>query len=223
MSGYLSSVAARGRGAGDAGPRAQRTPRFLPRAPSQARADVPAGYEGVSTPGVPRVDEPTAATGLRAEGTPARPHPAAGPARVVSTRSLAREQAPQMAPPAAGARPESDRTASIVRAGADAVRQDAGASRPVATTLAETVAPSPSPRAAVLRPRPTVRPLPGPQGQAPAPRIEVHVGRVEVRAPRPAARPQIRAPRAAPPRPPAGQRGFGELAAARRHVDRIAR
>lgn len=75
----------------------------------------------------------------------------------------------------------------------------------------------PPPAAIRLRPAPA----PGPATPTTPPRIEVHIGRVEVRRPATPV-PTGRAERHAGPSRPA-PRGFGELAAARRYVDRLAR
>lgn len=78
--------------------------------------------------------------------------------------------------------------------------------------------------AAAPRPRfaPRVLPASPRPAAAPAPRIEVRIGRVEVRAPRPEPPPVPRTVRATAP-PQTAPRGFGELAAMRRHLDRIVR
>jgi hypothetical protein len=121
----------------------------------------------------------------------------------------------------APARPEAAERAAavVVRASVPAPAQT--------TPQAPERAPAPAAGAVRLVPRPA-RALPA-TAAAGAPRIEVRIGRVEVSAPPPATAPprpsprHVRAPAQQRPAPRTAEPAFGELAAARRHVDRMAR
>jgi hypothetical protein len=162
-----------------------------------------------------------------AAGAPAAPAP---PAPVPAAEERRRRPSPRharmpesrsAAPPPAVPGDVRDAAAALV---APASRETAPPPAPVRAPVRATAA-----RATPVRTAPRLpAALPATGGATAAgPRIEVHVGRVEVSAPPPAPTRPARAVRA-PQRqhgaaaPPAGS-AFGELAAARRHVDRIAR
>jgi hypothetical protein len=260
VNGFARGLAARARGGPDgAGLRARRAPRSLPAtgaapareaavevptareerraraddvraAPVAAPAPSPAGSgQGRAPYGQQRLREAGPRERDAAAAPPSTPAPARAAAPVDAKRA-ASATAAGAAAPAASVPP----AATVARAEM-VVRADAiAAPEPAATRTAPRPAATP-PAASPVSLRTAARPvttLPATSAAAPeAPRIEVHIGRVEVSEPR-------RTPAPRPPQPPRrapsaqGRHGaaaqpagsaFAELAAVRRHVDRLAR
>jgi hypothetical protein len=242
VSGFSLGLVMRARGGdGAAFARARRAPRFVPAttAGDGAAESVLLTAIGADPPSVPEVapasppapaasgdESPAAQRAARPAAVPVTT-PAVSPGRELpaplARRSGGRQE--RVAPPAPP-RPASAQAAmqrAVARAAARPAAPAPAAAPPEPRQRSERTAAAPI--------RPTPRPpasLPATSAAA-APRVEVRIGRVEVAAPPPAAAPQ---PQTRNLRPPAAQRhaaprpagaAFGELAAARRHVDRIAR
>lgn len=241
MTGYLLSLAARGRGVGEAAPLVRPAPRLIPRVgqapeeePPVVLAADPREPDG-NPPDTPVTQSLPAPQVLVAAIAPAdAPRPQAQPPAVsprprqpvppAATRRDSPADAgprPGPAPPAPPAPRATPAPAPPVRARAVAPPAARGPSDAASTRPRRTAAAAPARvvARAVSSPRP---PTPSSAPTA-TEQIEVRIGRVEVRAPQsapPAATPPMR-PGA--PRTPPSPRGFGELAATRRHLDRIAR
>lgn len=229
MSGYLERLVARNAGTGvpDATPaRLDRTPRFPP--PGLE----PAGTRNQSAderqPLTPPAERPKTTT-HRASGSH-RLDPASAPRDADSSARPPREPSPpgerrRRPPPAPRheppAGPESGTPSIAPVQMTTAAQRPVSAPRPAASpaTVAQPPEPTESPALRISRAAPTL-PTAGTEQQAGShrePRIEVHVGRVEIIRPR--------APQPPPPTPPAPRRsesGLGRLAASRRYVDRLA-
>jgi hypothetical protein len=232
VSRYTHALAARARG-GALVVRAWRTPRFVPATGTEpSRPELPVDAASPALAAAEPADRREAA--VVAERAPAFERAITAAAagdhrRGPSLHRAARPDTGDRVPAPRVAVPESVRTKAPAVEDHAAPRLAAPATvhaqAPVPAAVRDATAPAAPVRTAPRLPAPL--PATGAAAAA-APRIEVHIGRVEVSAPRPAAAP--------PPimRPPAAQRqhggapppagsGFGELAAARRHVDRIAR
>lgn len=220
MSGYLHGLVARASGApvADASARARRPPRF-PIGGAAGGEPVASEVEGrEGRPG--RLLEPPATSRARDER---RPEIAVGVprvARAADTRATTPARVPA-APPTVVAPPLPATTIAPAPAPA-AERSDDVAAPRVRVRLHDVLPDERRPEPAAERISTVrIRPAPAPATHTPPPRIEVHIGRVEVRRPAAPALPARSQGDAGPSRP--APRGFGELAAARRYVDRLAR
>ena len=245
MTGFVHGLVARGMGAAPA-PAAQprRVPQFPlpePAARPEPRPERPAAHTRAETVpdrrAEPKPSRPAAPVAAPAPTTPRRRTIVAPRSEV---RSMVRvEPSPPPAPGvpderrASPAPPEPDLRGAPVAEPVVAVRvspptrkaEVPGPARPdvqpTAVPDAQHTEPrAPTVRAAVDARRPADPPLPlhsAPVGAEP--RVRVRIGRVEVRRPRPP-EPITRLERASAPMP-AVPRGFAELAAARRYVDRL--
>jgi hypothetical protein len=228
VSGYLHGLVARASGAPLAdvsSARARRPPRF-PIGAAGAEPTVTGPASAEAGPGR-ALDAPVVAMPRAERDDDRRPEVAVGELRVHRTaRDRAETAAPMAAvQPTAAAPALTAATAAPPPASAPA-HADGPAPHRVRARPHDLVPDEHDPGSAAQPPatvrlRPAPAPAPAPATPTTAPRIEVHIGRVEVR------RPAVPAPRAwsrgdaGPSRP--APRGFGELAAARRYVDRLAR
>jgi hypothetical protein len=230
MTGYLERLVARSTGT-RAGPgataRLRRAPRFpLPGlAPNTANAPAEFEQDPASARSAPSDQVPDRPALERDAGAPraGRRPPAAKAAKQGTWRlepaargEGAREPGPEPAAPTPPGGPARQRSTSPRRATTKTAEQ----SRPVRDQ-----APPPAPAELQIRgAQGSEAPVERTTARVPAeaePHIEVHIGRIEVTGPRPPRRAER------PARKPASERrsprGFGELAAARRYVDRLSR
>jgi hypothetical protein len=236
VSGFARRLATRARGADGAAARLRLAPRLVP-ATAAGREERSDGVPPAALGG--GVGESIGRQASRRSGAPPARGDAAAPAR--PARPAAAPQAPasvRAVRPAAG-RKHSEKAPGGARVGAREPVAAAPARRAVRAKAEPAAvhhdlrasAGTPTPTAAVVRAAPRT-PAPRPAtAPASAPPIEVRIGRVEVGVPA-AASPSV-TPRRTAQRPPARRPhsatasrpspSFGELAAARRHVDRIAR
>lgn len=159
-----------------------------------------------------RDDTPQAATPGKA-----REETESGERPVIADTPVPRRPMPHELSPVAPTAPSHDAVPVAVR------EEITSTTRPPFTAVppAENPPPPPLTTLARLRPPPPRSPVPAEPSAVPSdPRIEVRIGRVEVRRPVAPEPPRRRNRAAAPSRPAA--RGFGELASARRYVDRLA-
>jgi hypothetical protein len=231
MSGYLERLVARNAGTGVHGAmpaRLDRTPRFPP--PGLEPAGTRSRSADGRRPLTPPAERPRTIMAHRPAG-PQRLEPASAPRDAGSSARPSREPAP---PRERGGRPlpaprhEPPPAPEPTTPSVDPVRMAAAAPspesapRPAAPPTPVTQPPEPTelPSLEISRAAPGL-PIVRTEQQAgshPEPRIEVHVGRVEIIRPR--------APQPRPSTPPAPRRsesGLGSLAASRRYVDRLVR